>query len=137
MTTCCTTPPLKTFREKADAAVAAAVAEGAPADLKGPALIASQTAHVMTVALIAGIQDAIAVGDQYPNNRFNADMQKHPLFGLVCLRRHLCEGNPSLQAHPLSANNIAPRGLCWQRKFHVSGAAWCCGREVCSNLNRT
>jgi hypothetical protein len=76
-------PALKTFREKADAAVAAAVAEGASADLKGPALVASQMARVMTVALIARIQDAIAVGDQYPNNRFNADMLQHPLFRLV------------------------------------------------------
>jgi hypothetical protein len=76
-------PALRTFREKADAAVAAAVAEGAPAELKGPALVASQMARVMTVALIARIQDAIAVGDQYPNNKFNADMQQHPLFRLV------------------------------------------------------
>jgi len=45
-------PALKTFREKADAAVAAAVADGAPADLKGPAMIASQMARVMTVALV-------------------------------------------------------------------------------------
>lgn len=73
-------PALKDFREKADAAVAAALAEGAPAELKGPALTASQVARVMTVALIARIQDAIAVGHKYPDNPFNADMKKHPLF---------------------------------------------------------
>lgn len=73
-------PALKTFREKADAAVAAAVADGASADLKGPAMVASQMARVMIVALVARIQDAIAKADTYPQNPFNADMRRRPLF---------------------------------------------------------
>ena len=77
-------PALKTFRQQADAAVAAALEEGASADLKQPALIASQMARVMTVALVARVQDAIATAEAYPDNPFNADLQEHPLFRYVC-----------------------------------------------------
>jgi hypothetical protein len=73
-------PQLKTFREKADAAVQAALEDGAPAALKQPALTASQMARVLTVATIARIQDAVATADQYPDNPFNADMMGHPDF---------------------------------------------------------
>lgn len=48
--------------------------------MKRPALMAAQVMRVITVATVARIQDAIAVGDQYPDNPFNADIMKHPLY---------------------------------------------------------
>jgi hypothetical protein len=73
-------PALKKFRQKAVALADQAMAPGAPAELKRPALMAAQVMRVITVATVARIQDAIAVGDQYPDNPFNADIMKHPLY---------------------------------------------------------
>lgn len=79
-------PALKGFREQADAMAQAATAPGAAAELKKPALLASQLARVLTVATVARIQDAIAEGERYPRNPFNADVMKHPLYRWVLSR---------------------------------------------------
>ena len=69
-------PALKGFEEAAAELVAAASGK----DAKQAAMTAQQLATVMRVCLVARIQDAIATAETYPNNPFNADMQRHPLF---------------------------------------------------------
>jgi hypothetical protein len=73
-------PALKGFQKQVDALAQAALAEGAAAALKEPALRASQLARVITVALTVGVQDAIATCHKYPDNPFNQDMMQHPKF---------------------------------------------------------
>jgi hypothetical protein len=69
-------PALKGFEDAAADLVAATSGKEA----KQAAMAAQQLATVLRICLVARIQDAIATADDYPNNPFNADMQRHQLF---------------------------------------------------------
>jgi hypothetical protein len=103
-------PALKKFREKADALATAALAVGAAAELKKPALMASQLARVLTVAMVARVQDAIATADLYPDNPFNADMMQHPLFRCVSC---FLSAQATLLLAMLNENLTGPTDTLW------------------------